>query len=211
MEFIGIGIHVDTAIMPKAYFNHLAAIGLWSNKYKLKLIGMDRMKVAAARNRITDKAIKEGCSHILFIDSDHLVPFDMLDKLLESKDSGMISGLIYRRSYPFTPVVFKKDHLGRMQEAIINPGTKVLEVDACAMGCTLINLSFVKRLPKPYWIDDHFRSDIMMCDRIKILLGGKIYVDTRIIVRHLGDQEEIGPENVDEFRARSHKEKLNES
>ena len=200
MEFIGIGLHVDTAIMPIVYFNHLKVMGVGASKYNLKLIGTERMKVAAARNRITNTAIISGCSHLLFLDSDHVCPEDIIDRLMKNKDCAMVSALICRRAFPFTPVVFQYDIVGNLQEAILAPGSKVVEVDACAMGCTLLNLGFVKRLEKPYWKDDHFRSDITMCNSLKNKFGGKICVDTSISVGHLGQHQVISPENADECR-----------
>jgi hypothetical protein len=209
MLLVGVGIHVDTAILPKAYFNHLARIAVWGTKTPLYLVGTDRMKVASARNRITEKAIKRGCSHLLFIDSDHILPEDMLDKLLESKDKAMISGYICKRNFPYNPVVFRKDIKGDLQEGFIKFNTGIKKADAVAMGCTMLNLDIIQRLTKPYWKDEHFRSDINMCLRLKDELGEDSYVDTRIDVRHLGDNLEVGQNNADELRLQYLKEKKN--
>jgi hypothetical protein len=211
IEYIGIGIHVDTAILPKPYFNHIARIATWAQKYPLQVIGTERLKVAAARNRITKSALKVGCTHLLFVDSDHILPENMLDLLMENKDAGVVSGLICRRAFPFTPVVFKMDDLGSLQEAYVTPSGKVHDVDSAAKGCTLINLKLLQQLKKPYWSDDHFRSDINLCLRMKKELGARILVDTRVIVGHLGECCVVYPKNADEMRLRYLQEKWDET
>lgn len=199
---IGLGLHVDTAILSPAYFNHLVSVASWGKKYNILVIGVDRMKVAAARNRITEEAIKGNCDYLLFIDSDHIVPDNLLDLLLENKDAALISGLICKREFPYETVAFKRDFNNDLQECFISEGCKkVVEVDAAAMGCTLINMSLLKKLKPPYWFDGHFRSDINICLKFKDELGAKILIDTRAQVGHMGRIPVIYPSNATQLCA----------
>lgn len=196
---IALGLHVAEAIWPEIYFNHLSCMSKMARKHDLVLCGTSRLKVASARNRIVDVAIKEGCSHILFIDSDHILPDDILDLLVESADAAMVSGLICKRKFPFEAVAFKFLPGGDFDEIIVKERKKIIEVDGCAMGCTLINLEHIQTLEKPYFYDAKMRSDLNIAVNFKAR-GLKILIDTRISIGHLGDAPVITPENADSLR-----------
>lgn len=197
---IALGLHVAEAILPEVYFNHLHTMSKMARKHDLVLCGTSRIKVAPARNRIADQAIKEGCSHILFIDSDHILPDDMLDLLIESADAAMVSGLICKRQFPFEAVAFKFLPDGDFDEILIKERGKIIEVDGCAMGCTLVNLEHMQTLEKPYFYDARMRSDLNIAVNFRAR-GFKILIDARVSIGHLGDAPIITPENADGLRA----------
>jgi hypothetical protein len=200
---IAIGLPVAEIVEPGVYFNHIVAIGKWvkNPEYEIKVIGIEKMKITQARNLIINRALELGCDYLLFIDSDHKVPLDMLPKLLETGPKcGMVSGLINKRGYPYETVAFKKDKNGSLNLVEIAPGNQIYEVDACAMGCTLINLQKIQLLQPPYFTDGHFRHDINLCLRFKSDAGAKSYVDARVEMIHLGDRREISPRNATMYR-----------
>ena len=196
---IALGLHVAEAILPEVYFNHLSCMSKMAKKHDLVLCGTSRTKVASARNRIVDAAIREKCSHVLFIDSDHILPDNMLDLLTESADAAMVSGLICKRKFPFEAVAFKFLPDGDFDEIIVKDRKKIIDVDGCAMGCTLMNLDHVKTLEKPYFYDARMRSDMNIAVNLK-MNGFKILIDTRISIGHLGDAPIITPDNADILR-----------
>lgn len=202
---IAIGAHVGEALPPPIYFNHISTIAHWAKKYDLMLLGTWRQKVAHARNTITEQSIKAGCSHVLFLDSDHLIPDDLLDHLVEHADDAMISGLICKRYFPYETVAYRFTVDGELQQCVVNVRDKVIEVDACAMGCTLINLDILKKLIKEgkmkqnCFYDDHFRSDLNFCIDLR-KNGYKIFLDTRASIGHLGDPPVITPANAQSYR-----------
>ncbi len=198
---VGICIHVSEAITPAAYFNHIGAIQYWSKKYSTVVLGIQRFKVAMARKRLSEEAIKNKCSHALFLDSDHIVADNMLEVLMENKDAAMVSGLICKRLHPYTIVAFLTTDEGELVDAHLSPNTGVHEVAVCAMGCTLINLELLQKLKKPWWYDEHFRSDMNIGMNFKEQLGAKVLVDTRVVTGHLGDPPVIFPGHVDTIRA----------
>lgn len=207
---IGVCIHVSEAITPAAYFNHIGAIQYWSNKYPVVVLGIQRFKVAMARKRLCDEAIKNGCTHALFLDSDHIVADNMLEVLMENKDAAMVSGLICKRLHPYTIVAFILTNEGDLVDSHLKPNTGVHEVAVCAMGCTLINLELIQKLKKPWWHDEHFRSDINLGLKFQNELGAKILVDTRVVTGHLGDPPVIFPGHVDTIRAYGIRELMHE-
>ena len=204
---IAVGAHVGEALPPPIYFNHCSVIAKWAKKYDLTMIGTWRQKVASARNTIVDAAIKAGCNNLLLIDSDHLLPDDLLDCLVENADAAIVSGLICKRYFPFETVAFKYTDDGEIHQCIVGARGKVIEVDACAMGCTLINLDILKKLfedrklNKPFFYDAHFRSDMNFCMNLR-KLGERVLLDTRVDIGHLGDPPVITPSNAQGARER---------
>lgn len=198
---VGIGLPIADMVSPTIYYNHLAAIAAWKSEFKLELIGVSGCKITKARNMITNAALRRNCTHLLFIDSDHIVPGNMLRLLMENKDAAMVSGLVHKKLYPYEQVAFVFDKEGRLQDALLRDGT-VTRVDACAMGCTLINLEQLHLLNMPYFVDGYFRHDVNLCLKFKVELGAKILVDTRIHIGHVGSPEIVYPENVGLLRRR---------
>ncbi|MCK5640883.1 MAG: hypothetical protein KAJ19_08800, partial [Gammaproteobacteria bacterium] len=150
---IALGIHLAEAVLPQVYLNHIGAIAKWAQNYDLTLIGTYRAKVAAARTAIVDGAIKDKYTHVFFLDSDHIVSDDLLDLLVENADAAMVSGLICKRIFPFDCVAFKCIEGRDLTPIVIHERDIVKPVDACAMGCTLVNLEEIKKLKKPYFFD----------------------------------------------------------
>lgn len=199
---VGIGLPVDSMVSPTVYFNHLAAIASWKTGYDLMLLGSQKMKITKAREFIANQAIAMGCSYLLFIDSDHIVPCNMLKLLMENKDAAMVSGLICKRLYPYEQVIFRYDKAMQLQACLTNEKDKIYSVDVCAMGCTLINLQKLKLLRKPFFTDGHFRHDINLCLKFRNELGAKILVDTRVPIGHVGEPEIVYPDNAQILRER---------
>lgn len=204
---IAVGAHVGEAIPPPIYFNHCSVIALWAKKYDLTMIGTWRQKVAKARCAIVDAAIGAGCSNLLLLDSDHLLPDEALDLLVENADAAVVSGLVCKRYFPFETVAFQFTDDREIHQCIVGARDKVLEVGVCAMGCTLVNLDILKslyenkKLNKPFFYDAHFRSDMNFCMNLK-KLGQRILLDTRIDIGHLGDPPVITPSNAQANRER---------
>jgi len=198
---IGIGLPVADMVSPTAYYNHLAAIAAWKSQFKLELIGVCGCKITRARNVIASAAMRQHCTHLLFVDSDHIVPGNMLKLLMENGDAAMVSGLIHKRYYPYEQVAFAFDKEGKLQPALLKDKT-VVKVDACAMGCTLINLEKLHLINMPYFVDGYFRHDINLCLKFKTELGARVLVDTRIHLGHVGMSEIVYPENVGLLRRR---------
>lgn len=201
-DVIGLGLPVAEIVHPTVYFNHLAAVATWKAKHKIILLGTNRMKITSAREHITAQALKMGCTHLLFLDSDHIVPCNMLDLLMESKDAAMVSGLICKKKPPYEQVAFIYDKRKRLEPCMTDVMGKIYSVDVCAMGCTLINLAKLQLLGKPYFSDGHFRHDINLCLKFKNELGAKVLVDTRIQIGHIGEPEIIYPNNAQLLRER---------
>lgn len=199
---LAIAMHVCEAVLSPIYFNHLSAIYAWAKKRDFMFIGVQRMKVAAGREKIIEEALKADCTHLFFLDADHIMADNTLELICENSDAAMVSGLICKRNYPFETVAFK--FVGPMKRELVSAqlkaNGKLYEVDACPFGCNLLNLDKIKSLEIPYFFDGMFRSDISMCLRIREELDEKIYVDSRVVVGHLGDAPIVFPHTAQSMR-----------
>jgi hypothetical protein len=193
---IAVAVHTYKYVNPDVYFNHIAVISEWSKKFNIIFIGLDGAKVASARNILVKKALEMDCTHILFLDSDHIIDSSMLPCLLGNKDATAVSGLIVKTSEPHEQVGFVNcDEVGISNGINVPLDNKSYAVDACAFGCTLIDLSVFKEIEEPYFKDIivkdkdgkmyQRRSDMVFCRALK-KLGKTIRVDTRVQVGHLG-------------------------
>lgn len=192
---IGICIHGTENVPTQVYFNHIEVIAGWNKAYPLGLFGLSRIKVAKARNMLTKLADEANCSHVLFLDTDHMIDSSMLPKLMENADAGMVSGLVCKRGYPYICVGFCRhpDGSGRLHQIVLEPNTGVHKVDGCAFGCTLINMDCLRKLPKPWFYDTvDRRSDLNLCDAMR-KADFEVLLDTRVEVGHLGDVPIIWP------------------
>jgi hypothetical protein len=192
---IGVAQHVFNLKEFSCCFNHDHAIAVWSKKYDLVLLGKEGLNNATARELISELAIQNGCTHILFLDADHIIPVEMLDLLMESRNEAMVSGLVCKKGEGYKQVAFGMTNDGSYIELTLPLDGRIYDVAVCAFGCTLINLSKLQKLDKPWFRDtcDNFkgvptniRSDVNLCNAFRLQLKEKVWIDTRILVGHSG-------------------------
>ncbi len=209
---IAICTHVFDIVHFDLYFNHLFAMAHWSKKHDIVLVGKSGLQAASARNNIIDKCLEHECSHALFIDGDHLIPYQMLDMLLETGNEAMVSGLVCKKGENFYQVcwdVIDKGNERQFLQLELPLDGRVYEVGICAFGCTLINLDKIQKLKKPYFRDtceklpdgsfSNIRSDINLCLMFRDI-GERCWVDTRVLVGHFIDKPRVVyPQNAKLF------------
>ncbi|RLE47144.1 hypothetical protein DRJ25_03180 [Candidatus Woesearchaeota archaeon] len=110
------------------------------------------------RNLLRDYALEEGYSHVLFLDSDVLMPKDILIRLLE-KDKEIITAaylnvLMYKGQQIIAPPMYKLIEDNYLQllrpEALNEP--RMIKIGAAALSCCLIKREVLERITfrKPY-------------------------------------------------------------
>lgn len=199
---IAIAIHTYGAISPKVYPNHISVLSSWGKTFNIVLLHVDGLKVAEARNRLVTTAIEKDCTHILFLDSDHIIDSSMLPCLLGNEGAAAVSGLITKRNSDGTQIGFVKADEDYYHPLNLPLDDGSYEVDVCAFGCTLIDLNVFKDIEEPFFKDEmcrakdgklyQVRSDINFCRDLKTL-GKSIRIDTRVLIGHVGDEEVFFP------------------
>lgn len=200
---IAVLVHTDGHIDPRIYSNHVAVFSEWAKQYNVVFISLDKAKVAEARNILVEKAIEMQCTHCLFIDSDHIIDSKMLPYLLGNTDASAVSGLVVKTSDAHDQVGFVDSDDGFFSHQVELPlDGKSYKVDACAFGCTLIDLKVFDDIEKPYFKDTTIRgedgklysrrSDMNFCKDLR-KLEKTIRIDTRVLIGHMGKPEIFYP------------------
>lgn len=211
---IAICVHVFNYVDFSIYFNHVYVAAHWSREFELLFVGRNGLGAAEARNLIVEQALERGCLYALFIDGDHLIPVETLPYLLEAmqaSEGAMVSGIVCKKGDRFQQIcweVREVDGKKEYYEVTLPLDGRLYEVSVCAFGCTLIDLKKLKRLKKPYFRDTcdmpsqgslaNVRSDINICNAFRDN-GEKIWVDTRILVGHLGVPGIVYPQGAELF------------
>ncbi len=203
---IAICIHVFDTVDFDVYFNHMYLAGSWGKKYDLVFIGKKGLHAAQARNQILDKCLLEKCTHAFFLDGDHLIGENALDYLVECADEAMVSGLICKKGEQYQQVAWEVHEVegkDNFFQVTLPLDGRVYEVSTCAFGCTLINLEKIQKLKKPWFRDTCFegvniRSDINLCKMFRDI-GEKMFIDTRVLVGHLGQRRIVYPQSAEYY------------
>jgi hypothetical protein len=206
---VGVATHAFRFIDFDNHFNHLYCVARWAHRYDLVFIGKKGLHAAKARNMIVDIAIEHNCTHLLFMDADHIFPMSTLDLLMENKDEAVVSGLVCKKGENFCQVAYGKLKDGKYLPLDLELNGQVIEVAVAPFGCNLVNLKEVQRLQKPYFRDTcvdidgsgtptNLRSDVNFCDAIRAV-GGRCWIDTRILVGHTWVEHAVYPQNAVQF------------
>ena len=139
-------------------------------------------------------AMREGCSHILFIDSDMTFPQDMIQRLL-AHDLDIVATNCARRRMPTGPTAKIGNKL--VYSTLDDHGLQ--EVDTIGMGVMLIKADVFRKMSEPWfetpWRNDkrgYVGEDVFFCFKAKEI-GYKIYIDHDV-------SREIGHIGTFEFR-----------
>jgi len=216
---IGWMIHTYGPIEPKVYFNHMSCMINCASKYHITFLGIDKHRTADSRNILVQAAKSMNCTHLLSIDSDHLVPPYILECLSKNKDAMIVSGLITKRKPPFDQVGFVREGDLYCPIAVVPDGRSYL-VDMPAMGCTLFDMKVFDMVDEPYFVDQvgikpngeayNRRSDSIFFEKC-YNAGIKMIVDSRVLVGHLMEPEAIYPNCVPNTVELNRKDKIRQS
>jgi hypothetical protein len=126
----------------------------------------------------------------------------MLPCLLGNTGAAAVSGLITKRNSDNVQIGFIKADEDYYHPLNLKIDGSSYEVDVCAFGCTLIELSVFKYIEEPFFKDVmcrakdgklyQVRSDINFCRDLKAL-GKSIRIDTRVLVGHVGSEQVFYP------------------
>lgn len=155
-----------------------------------------------SRNLLSLTAIENGFDHVLWLDSDMVIPPDglhMLSTVMEELRCDMVTGLYFKRKFPTVPVIWDEldapevidgtpvRHLHEYEDYYRQPG--IFPVQGCGFGCVLTSTSLLKKVwdrfgpaftPYPWG-----GEDISFCYRVK-QLGFPMYCDRNVSCGHVG-------------------------
>ncbi len=164
----------------------------------------DGMEVADARNYAAKRSLELGSEFLFFIDSDVLLAFDALQKLMrrarEFPDHDIFSGLYCTKNLAAAePLIYKHDGQGPFWDWAI--GDLVFDLASVGMGCALLRTDLFRRIEhtseNPWFFTKNTivhksdglernrgTEDIWFCRRAREDAGAKVMVDTSILCGH---------------------------
>lgn len=145
--------------------------------------------VYSAREKLAKKAVNEGYTHTLWLDSDMVFNDDLLDDLMFSgKD--FVSGIYHTRRPPHGSCIFKDirlDYIARYDDCDYPKDT--FEIAGCGFGCVLISTEIFNAVYERYgdaFLPEHgLGEDIAFCRRAKSC-GFRLYCEPGVRLGHIG-------------------------
>lgn len=124
------------------------SLAMLRKKEECKIAMTTSSLIYESRNRLAEQAVKMEADRILWLDSDMVFCPDILERLSEDLDSGMdmVTGLYFRRTSPYTPVIFSKLDIeeGRPMFEDYNDFPKdTFEVEGCGFGAVLMSTDII--------------------------------------------------------------------
>ena len=163
----------------------------WCTKVHLILRGIP---IAASRNKLVEDALKAGCSHVFFIDSDHVpeTPADINEALRQLLlcDVDMVPAL-YRAKKPegFPYNIWKRVEGVEGEYTTVRKWTgNWFTVDVAGIGSCLIKREVFEKVPKPWFVwDKPSPSEDFYFFEKAAKHGFKLWVFSEIKFSHIGN------------------------
>lgn len=204
---IAVAINSLVTTTHPAYSNHIQFFFRLGRSYPnvdICLINPSRMSIDRMRNMAAEVCLDQELDYLLFIDDDVLLPIDGLAKLL-ALDADIAAGDVLIRGYPFDHMLFK--YIGKDNTKLL-PMSKVphklgpIKVDAVGFSFTLIKVSLLKKVFKPFFITGPTNTeDIYFCLKAKKLVPScTIMADTSIRCGHILWNEIINAQCKDNYK-----------
>jgi hypothetical protein len=155
--------------------------------------------IANQRAELCLDAMREKCTHVLFIDSDMRFPHDMIERLLQH-DLDIVATNCARRRMPTGPTAQIYKENGERELVYTMPeSTGLQEVGSVGMGVMLIKANVFAALSEPWfetpWRNDkrgYIGEDVFFCKKARDA-GFKIWIDHDV-------SKEIGHIGMFEFK-----------
>ena len=176
----------------------MSLLSLTSNddiRYRMTLTTM----VYDARNDLTEAAFEVGADRVMWIDSDMIVPRDIIDRLGADLDEGrdFVSALYFSRKEERKPVLFENLSFERKGQYVTPhadfymdyPKDSVFRIAGCGFGACLMNIDVLKKVNDkygaPFNLLPGFGEDISFCYRCREI-GIDVWCDSRVKCGHIG-------------------------
>lgn len=151
--------------------------------------------VHMGRDAISDYAIGNKYSHVLWLDADMVFDDDIYSKL-SSTGKDFVSGIAHGRRPPHRSCLFKQ--LGPKVIRYENEyPSELFEVAACGFGCVFIKVDILKEVKKRHFYSFlptmDLGEDLAFCKRATDL-GYRIYAHPGVVLGHMSHKP-IYPED----------------
>lgn len=144
-----------------------------------------------ARNKIAQRALDEGATHLMFIDSDISFPANAIQQLLDH-DLDVVGGLYFRKRPPHMPT-FSQVIGKKITFPTTFPRKDLFEVFGIGTGFLMINTKVLKKIQPPWFFFGNYHGqaigeDIYFCRKAKAKKFG-VWCDPTIPIQHIGEYD----------------------
>jgi hypothetical protein len=189
---ICIGIPTNRNFKPQTVLS-LTKMIVYSKLDYYITIPTEGYNTAENRNFTVAKAIKSGCSHILFSDDDMIYPEDALEQLL-SHDKDAVGVLYSVRRFPPALVIEYNQESGITSDKEARRAMGIFRCDAIGTGFLLVKTKVFEKLKPPFfgykWHENgmvKMSTDWFFCEKLREA-GFEIWADPLVAdVEHIGD------------------------
>lgn len=134
---------------------------------------------------------------VLYVDSDSVMPYDTLPRLL-SHDVEIVSAVVCERTPPWRVCAVRSLDPPARWSLMDLPREGLVPVEAAGTGCLLVRRTVFERLGTPWFrcgqiIPDLLLEDTEFCIRVKRELGIPTYLDAGCRVGHIPGRVVIWP------------------
>lgn len=155
---------------------------------------VDTIGVDFARNVIAKHFLKSRATHLLFIDSDMLLPQGILERLL-AHNKDVVSALYFGRTLPWPMFQVKKGNKLVVLERF--PKNTLFKADSVGLGACLVKRKVIEKVNESLGENEPMfkftyrgkapivGEDTNFCEKVREA-GFKIFVDTGLEVKHFG-------------------------
>ena len=157
--------------------------------------------VYCARDTIACKAINEGYTHVLWLDSDMVFTDDLLDALMFS-GKPFVCGIFHSRRKGYHSALFKNLDINNLERFEEYP-TDTFEVAGCGFAGVLIETNILREVQQHHGTCflpmKQYGEDLAFCLRAKEY-GHRIYAEPTAVMGHVGHIT-IYPEDHEKWKA----------
>ena len=157
-------------------------------KHEAELLVTVGSTISVARNKLVTGSLR--ADYLLFIDSDMVLPIDLIDRLLAHKKD-VVGALAYSRGYPHDPITLREWKPGEYYKT--KPTGELIDVDATGCACLLVKTEVFNKIKQPWFDFSVYKEteckgeDVLFCEKVRAA-GYKIYVDTGLECGHISDR-----------------------
>lgn len=155
-----------------------------------------------ARDKIASKAINEGYTHVLWLDSDMVFGPKLLEDL-QFSGKPFVTGICASRRKPYVGCIFSQiddiNHLARVEDI----PQEAFEVQGCGFACVLIETEILKAVMmanhgRCFLPMDAYGEDLAFCIRAR-QLGYHIYAEPTVRPGHISHEAVYYPESHEQY------------
>lgn len=142
-----------------------------------------------ARNKIVQKAIDRGVSHVLFIDSDIAFEPEAINKLM-AQNKDIVGGLYFRKQRPHKPTIGMKNGK-RIETPEVWSNSAPFEVFSIGTGFLLVKTEVFESI-SPKWFGfgqfhgQEMGEDVFFCRKAQAKKY-KVWCDPTVKIAHVGE------------------------